>query len=89
MHEKAVQPGKYNFEGCRIPENEKLNIQNIREMLHDYKDHQLCDFLEFGIPIGYTGNNEILNQRTNGPVNAHLISWPSKAQNKQNLENVW
>ena len=29
------------------------------------------------------------NQRTNGPVNAHLISWPSKAQNKQNLENIW
>ena len=28
----------------------------------------------------------IKNQRTNGPVNAHLISWPSKAQNIQNLE---
>ena len=28
------------------------------------------------------------NQRTNGPVNAHLISLPSKAQNKQNLENI-
>ena len=28
----------------------------------------------------------IVNQRTNGPVNAHLISWPSKAQNIQNLE---
>ena len=27
------------------------------------------------------------NQRTNGPVNAHLISWPSKAQNIQNLKN--
>ena len=27
-----------------------------------------------------------LNQRTNGPVNAHLISWPSKAQNIRNLE---
>ena len=26
------------------------------------------------------------NQRTNGPVNAHLISWPSKAQNIQILE---
>ena len=26
------------------------------------------------------------NQRTNGPVNAHLISWHSKAQNIQNLE---
>ena len=29
------------------------------------------------------------NQRTNDPVNAHLISWPSKAQNIQNLENLW
>ena len=29
------------------------------------------------------------NQRINGPVNAHLISWPSKAQNIQNLENIW
>ena len=28
----------------------------------------------------------ILDQRTNGPVNAHLISWPSKAQNIQNQE---
>ena len=28
------------------------------------------------------------NQRTSGPVNAHLISWPSKAQNIQNLENI-
>ena len=31
----------------------------------------------------------ISNQRTNGPVNAHLISWPSKAKNIQNLENIW
>ena len=29
------------------------------------------------------------NQRTNGSVNAHLIPWPSKAQNIQNLENIW
>ena len=26
------------------------------------------------------------NQRTSGPVNAHLMSWPSKVQNIQNLE---
>ena len=32
---------------------------------------------------------KMVNQRTNGPVNAHLISWPSKAQNIQNLENIW
>ena len=29
------------------------------------------------------------NQRTNGPVNAYLISWPRKAQNIHNLENIW
>ena len=29
------------------------------------------------------------NLRTNGPVNAYLISWPSKAQNIQNIENIW
>ena len=29
------------------------------------------------------------NQRTIGPVNAHLIFWPSKAQSIQNLENIW
>ena len=31
----------------------------------------------------------MFNQRTNGHVNAHLISWPSKPQNIQNLENIW
>ena len=34
-------------------------------------------------------SSNIINQRTNGPVNAHLISWPSRAQNIQNLENTW
>ena len=29
------------------------------------------------------------NQRTNGPVNAYLISLPSKAQHIQNMENIW
>ena len=37
----------------------------------------------------YDSLQESNNQRTNGPVNAHLISWPSKAQNIQNLENIW
>ena len=30
-----------------------------------------------------------MNQRTNGHVNTHLIYWPCKAQNIQNLENIW
>ena len=27
--------------------------------------------------------------KEDGSVNARLISWPSKAQNIQNLENIW
>ena len=34
-------------------------------------------------------SNLNLNQRTNGPVNTHLICWPSKAQDIQNIENIW
>ena len=38
---------------------------------------------------GRTMDACIFNQRTNGPVNAHLISKLSKAQNTHNLENIW
>ena len=52
-----------------------------------------------GVGVGFGGQSgcerrievfvKIPNQRTkrtNGPVNTHLISWPSKAQNILNLE---
>ena len=47
------------------------------------------------VTFKYSGPTKLLgvhndkNQRTNGPVKAHLISWPTKAQNIQNLENIW
>ena len=46
--------------------------------------HLLCFLLKSGKII-----DMIKKQRTNGPVNAHLISWPSKAQNIRNLEHIW
>ena len=39
-----------------------MNIEYIKSLLHDYNDPLLCDFFEFGFPIGYHGNNEILQQ---------------------------
>ena len=62
IHHKVIPSGKYNFEGCRVPVNGKLNIEYIKSLLHDYDDPLLCDFLEFGFPIGYHSNNEILQQ---------------------------
>ena len=32
---------------------------------------------------GFSSPSDENYQRTNGPVNAHLISWPSKAQNNK------
>ena len=51
------------------------------------RKQESTDISQFGVFVGILlGNN---NQRTNDPVNAHLISWSSKAQNIQNLENIW
>ena len=45
--------------------------------------HSKCKFYK------QKSQREDSDQRTSGPVNPHLISWPSKAQNIQNLENIW
>ena len=60
------------------------------EIVYDDDDGRTTDGRRLdGYPISSpcepNGSGE-LNQRTNGPVNAHLISWPSKAQIIQNLE---
>ena len=52
------------------------NIQNgVQQVNSDESNNKIAKL-----------TRKTLNQRTNGPVNAHLISWPSKAQNIQNLE---
>ena len=56
-----------------------------------YRNNYIQNFVEKGPAVSEESKFEFLyiNQRTNGPVNAHLISWPSKAQNIHNLENKW
>jgi hypothetical protein len=43
--------GKFNFEGCRIPVNHKIDTAFMTRMLHDYNDLQVCELLKFGFPI--------------------------------------
>ena len=64
-----------------------LYRQKICSTLHTCRSVQIVDFRP--LPVDKLYFNDIVNQRTNGPVNAHLISWPTKAQNIQNLENIW
>ena len=60
-----------------------MNVTRNKLLMNDKIkfDHYYC--------INSTKTLQNDDQRTNGPVNAHLISWPSKAQNIQNLENIW
>ena len=59
-------------------------------------DGNMTDWLYTGVQIqseilsslNYEVCTHHFNQRTSDPVNAHLISWLSKAQNIQNLENI-
>ena len=56
QHNKIFRSGRYNFEGCKFPLKTNLNIDYFRFMLFDYEDEAICDFLEFGFPLGYFGD---------------------------------
>ena len=61
-HELVKRSGKFNFEGCRIRINNKINTDYLRCILSNfnYKDIVVCDLLAFGFPIGFTGDEELL-----------------------------
>ncbi|VDI73555.1 carboxymethylenebutenolidase [Mytilus galloprovincialis] len=60
IHNQIVQSGYPNYLGCRIPVKSGINVDFFRENLIDYDDEIICEFLQFGAPIGYQG--EMLNE---------------------------
>ena len=48
---QVVESGMHNKDGCRIRVNDKWNFTLLCQMLHDYHDQEVLDFLEFGWPI--------------------------------------
>ena len=60
VHKKVRDSGKFNFQECRIPVNERINVGYMRQLLSDYSDKLICDFLEFGFPLGFQGNENNL-----------------------------
>ena len=54
IHHVILQSGLPNYKGCRIPVKSGLNISFLRNELIDYDDQALCEFLQFGFPIGIT-----------------------------------
>ena len=53
LHELVCASGQPNYVSCRLPVPSRLNVSCWREYLRNYKDAQICDFLEYGWPVGY------------------------------------
>lgn len=70
IHNQIFLSGRYNFEGCKISLDSNLNIDFFRFMLKGYKDEQICEFLEYGFPIGYSGKLQMLQSQLK-PVRNH------------------
>ena len=49
---EVQKSGKFNFEGCKISINNRMNVSYIRSWLTDYADKAVCNLLEYGFPIG-------------------------------------
>lgn len=52
LHQRVCLFDDYNFLGARLPVPSSLNIPLWRSRLQDYPDYAVCDFLEFGWPVG-------------------------------------
>ena len=62
LFETIYKSGLPNFRGCRIPlPGSKFNLPLWRELLNDYPDKIVCDFLEFGFPLDF---DKSVNLRT-------------------------
>jgi hypothetical protein len=44
-----------NYQGCKIPVKTRIHVEFFLENLLDYKDNIICEYLEFGAPIGFQG----------------------------------
>lgn len=73
VNKKVFDSGKYNFEGCRIQleYNSGLKHQVFRRLLKGYEDYEICEFIEFGWPLGHNGSHTLANASKNhgGAVN--------------------
>ena len=53
VHRSVALTGEQNYRVAWIPVFSAFNIAKWHELLQHYPDNVICDFLEFGWPIGY------------------------------------
>jgi hypothetical protein len=69
VHNRVQNSGYPNYLCCRIPVKSGINISFFRQNLLDYDDKIICEFFEFGAPIGFKetlledDNTDIVNHK--------------------------
>lgn len=53
-HRVVASSGQPNYVSVRLPVPSRLNKEVWRALLRDYHDNVICEFLEFGWPLGYS-----------------------------------
>ena len=66
LHARLQHSSGPNAFTLRIPAPSKLNILEWRSRLTNYPDTQLCDFLEFGWPVGYSNATPLSSFKNHG-----------------------
>ena len=65
MHSKLQSASGPNAFTLRLPVPLSLNIPEWRTQLREYHDQDLCDFLEFGWPVGYSAPTRPVSTQQN------------------------
>lgn len=80
---QVAATGLPNFMLCRTPLKTGLQIPIWRRELSDYSDKHICDFLDFGWPLGYTSG-----AFPSGPGKNHqsALAYPEHVQEYINKE---
>ena len=65
VHRCVRASGCHNFMGLQIPIHSNLNIPAWRSHLENYWDQQLVDLLEFGFPLDFDRNLDLVSSEVN------------------------
>ena len=83
IYDTVRSSGKYNYQQSRIPLPQPLHISAWRKRLHAYHDNIICDYLEFGWPIGFISDTRPLTIQSN---HASAYSYPDHIHHYVNTE---
>ena len=81
LHNLVHATGQPNFLGARLSVSTSLNLSLWRSLLTEYSDVVLCDYLEFGWPMGYAYHGVLPSSDPRNHKGA--LAFPSACQ--QNL----